>query len=255
MWKVGELAAEAGLTVRTLHHYDRLGLVRPATRTGAGHRLYSDADVQRLYQVLALRRLGLGLDRIGEVLAGGVPMAQVLAAHRDCLAVRLDAMRDLYTLVTALAATAESRPDLRSDHFLDLIRRTAMIDDTIDNHFTRDNAEAFAALYFAQLTARQGALRFWYAADAVLTLDDSAYVGPPAIIDRLGRLPRAGYAVNAVEVQPDTITSTVFRVSGGLVRKPAEDVHAFETSFTLTRPSVNNAYMITDQTFRSVAAA
>lgn len=51
VWKVGELATEAGLTVRTLHHYDRIGLVHPAGRTNAGHRLYTEADVARLYQV------------------------------------------------------------------------------------------------------------------------------------------------------------------------------------------------------------
>jgi hypothetical protein len=41
VWKVGELATEAGLTVRTLHHYDHIGLVRPAGRTNTGHRLYT----------------------------------------------------------------------------------------------------------------------------------------------------------------------------------------------------------------------
>ncbi|MBC7305256.1 MAG: MerR family DNA-binding transcriptional regulator, partial [Nocardia sp.] len=42
VWKVGELATEAELTVRTLHHYDRIGLVRPAGRTNTGHRLYTE---------------------------------------------------------------------------------------------------------------------------------------------------------------------------------------------------------------------
>ncbi|MGW4066948.1 MerR family DNA-binding transcriptional regulator [Nocardia grenadensis] len=49
VWKVGELAAEAGPTVRTLPHYDRIGLVRPAGRTSTGHRLYTAGDVERLY--------------------------------------------------------------------------------------------------------------------------------------------------------------------------------------------------------------
>lgn len=61
-WKVGELAAETGLTVRTLHHWDELGLLTPSERTGAGYRLYSDADVRRLYRIVALRGLGLSLE-------------------------------------------------------------------------------------------------------------------------------------------------------------------------------------------------
>lgn len=60
-WKVGELARATGLTIRTLHHYDDIGLVVPG-RTGSGHRVYSPADVERLYRVLALRSVGMALD-------------------------------------------------------------------------------------------------------------------------------------------------------------------------------------------------
>ncbi|MDQ3053793.1 MAG: MerR family DNA-binding transcriptional regulator, partial [Actinomycetota bacterium] len=57
--KIGQLARSSGLTVRTLHHYDHIGLVRPSARTPSGHRLYNDADIRRLYEVIALRDLGL----------------------------------------------------------------------------------------------------------------------------------------------------------------------------------------------------
>jgi DNA-binding transcriptional MerR regulator len=70
VWKVGELARSTGLTVRTLHHYDQVGLVQPSGRTVAGHRLYDAGDVQRLYQVVALRALGLSLEAVRAVLAG-----------------------------------------------------------------------------------------------------------------------------------------------------------------------------------------
>jgi DNA-binding transcriptional MerR regulator len=69
-WKVGELAGATGLTVRALHHYDRLGLLVPSQRTHAGHRLYGEADVSRLYHVLALRDLGFSLAEVGELLDG-----------------------------------------------------------------------------------------------------------------------------------------------------------------------------------------
>src|SRR4051794_21056662 len=61
---VGALAQAAGLTVRTLHHWDELGLLRPADRAASGRRLYSPADVERLYRIVALRRLGLSLEDI-----------------------------------------------------------------------------------------------------------------------------------------------------------------------------------------------
>ncbi len=58
---VGELAKLTGITVRTLHHYDEIGLCRPSQRTRAGYRVYDDRDVLRLQQVLVFRELGLPL--------------------------------------------------------------------------------------------------------------------------------------------------------------------------------------------------
>jgi DNA-binding transcriptional MerR regulator len=69
-WRVGELAEMTGLTVRALHHYDEIGLLRPSSRSGAGHRRYAADDVRRLHRILALRGFGLSLAEIGEVLAG-----------------------------------------------------------------------------------------------------------------------------------------------------------------------------------------
>lgn len=72
-WRVGELASATGVTVRALHHYDALRLVAPAERTAAGHRLYAEADVRRLYKVVALRQVGLRLGEIAAVLDGDEP--------------------------------------------------------------------------------------------------------------------------------------------------------------------------------------
>src|SRR5919107_2876078 len=68
VWKVGELARRTGLSVRTLHHYDEIGLLRPSHRTASGHRLYSAADVVRLQQIKSLRQLGFSLDEVGDCL-------------------------------------------------------------------------------------------------------------------------------------------------------------------------------------------
>lgn len=58
-WKVGALARATGLTVRTLHYYDEIGLLQPSARLAGGHRLYGAADVGRLYRIIRLRQLGL----------------------------------------------------------------------------------------------------------------------------------------------------------------------------------------------------
>ena len=77
-WKIGEVAAATGLTVRALHHYDEIGLVRPSIRTGAGHRLYTGADLAALYQVTVLRQLGIALEQIGALLAKRVGVHEVV---------------------------------------------------------------------------------------------------------------------------------------------------------------------------------
>ena len=79
MLKVGELATRAGLTVRTLHHYDSLGLLRPSARTKTGYRLYNRDDVARLQQIQALRAFGMKLGDIGSYLdsPAGSPLAIV----------------------------------------------------------------------------------------------------------------------------------------------------------------------------------
>lgn len=72
-WRIGQLAAATGVTVRSLHHYDEIRLLVPSERTTGGHRLYSETDVQRLYRILALRRLGFALAEIESVLNAGQP--------------------------------------------------------------------------------------------------------------------------------------------------------------------------------------
>lgn len=80
-YTVGELAKRTGVTIRTLHHYDAVGLVSPTARSAAGYRLYDDGDVLRLQQVLFYRELGFPLDEIAAVLDD--PTFDRAAALRD----------------------------------------------------------------------------------------------------------------------------------------------------------------------------
>ena len=68
-YSIGDVAALAHVSVRTLHHYDEIGLLSPSDRTAAGHRRYSTTDLDRLHQILVYRRLDFGLDAIAAMLA------------------------------------------------------------------------------------------------------------------------------------------------------------------------------------------
>jgi DNA-binding transcriptional MerR regulator len=81
-WRVGGLAARTGLSVRTLHYYDEIGLLLPSQRTDAGHRLYTAGDVVRLQRIESLRTLGFDLQEIRERLVRpGFPLQRVVELH------------------------------------------------------------------------------------------------------------------------------------------------------------------------------
>lgn len=94
--RVGAVAKLAGVTVRTLHHYDEIGLLRPTGRSGAGYRRYSDADVERLQRILFYRELGFGLDQIREAMTDGGADALVhLRRQHVLLRQRIERLRRL----------------------------------------------------------------------------------------------------------------------------------------------------------------
>ena len=106
-YRIGELARTAGVTVRALHHYDRLGLLVPSERTQGGHRLYTAADVQRLYRLLALRELGLPLGEIGTVLDADDTLAGTVRRHLDHTERRLRQLQALHQKLTLLLAALD----------------------------------------------------------------------------------------------------------------------------------------------------
>jgi len=109
-----EFAEQAGVTVRTLHVYDRLGLLRPATRTEAGYRLYGEAELEKLEQILALRFLGFRLDYIKELLRGPKwPLVVALRMQREIVA------QQRRKLDAALLAIERAQAALETDEFAD----------------------------------------------------------------------------------------------------------------------------------------
>jgi DNA-binding transcriptional MerR regulator len=100
--RVGELARAAGLTVRTLHHYDQIGLLVPQ-RTAGGQRDYTIREVRRLYQIVSLRRLGLPLDEIAACLErDGADPRWLVREHLDRLEREIELQRGLQLQLTRI---------------------------------------------------------------------------------------------------------------------------------------------------------
>lgn len=121
---VGAVARLASVTVRTLHHYDQIGLLRPSRRTEAGYRRYTDGDLDRLQQILFYRELGFALDRIASVMAdgGSSPIIHLRRQH----AMLLDRIARLKRMAAAVEKAMEARqmgisltPEERLDVFGD----------------------------------------------------------------------------------------------------------------------------------------
>ena len=95
-YPVGQVAGFAGVTVRTLHHYDDIGLLVPSERNHAGHRRYSDADLDRLQQILFYRELGFPLDEVAALLddPAADPRAHLRRQH-ELLTARIEKLRQM----------------------------------------------------------------------------------------------------------------------------------------------------------------
>lgn len=108
---VGQVAERFAVTVRTLHHYDAIGLVTPSERSWADYRLYTSADLQRLARVVLLRRLEMPLAQIGEALDDRSVLAQRLTERREAVMARrveLDALVEMIdTALTSEASMSE----------------------------------------------------------------------------------------------------------------------------------------------------
>jgi DNA-binding transcriptional MerR regulator len=104
---VGEVAALAGVTVRTLHHYDRIGLLSPSGRTAAGYRQYAAADLDRLHQVLLYRELGFPLEEVATLLddPSADPAEHLRRQHR--------LLRDRLERTSAMVAAVEKEMEAR----------------------------------------------------------------------------------------------------------------------------------------------
>ena len=127
MRRIGEVAAATGLTVRTLHHYDEIGLLAPSGRSDGGYRLYADDDVRRLYRIVAFRRLGFALGEIGALLDGeGADPRAVVRAQLERLDAEAAAREALRGRLVRLLDALDGANGAAADLFLEAIEGMTM---------------------------------------------------------------------------------------------------------------------------------
>jgi DNA-binding transcriptional MerR regulator len=118
-WKVGQLAKRTGLSVRTLHYYDEIGLLSPSHHTASGHRVYTSSDVARLQQIVSLRHLGFTLGGIRECLDGTeFSPRRVIGLHVARLEEHIEAQRRLCERLKTIAASLDAAESVSAETFI-----------------------------------------------------------------------------------------------------------------------------------------
>jgi DNA-binding transcriptional MerR regulator len=131
------LADATGLTVRTLHHYERIGLLGAASRTPSDHRLYDEAGVERLYRIRALRALGMSLDEIGKALVDPSVMADLLRTQLARVEAEVERMS---TLRDRLRGLLSSDVHIDADALLLTLDAMSRVDRHVDDRRRRSAA-------------------------------------------------------------------------------------------------------------------
>ncbi len=116
---VGEVAERFGITVRTLHHYDEIGLLTPSRRCASGYRVYTPADLTRLSQVIVYRRLEFSLDEIASLLDEGNEVSHLIR-QRERVMSRLDEMKDLVAAIDQALEKAMTNTPMTDDDMREL---------------------------------------------------------------------------------------------------------------------------------------
>ena len=140
--KIGELARRAGVSVRTLHHYDEIGLLKPALGGGGQQRLYAKREIERLLRIRTLQRLGFSLDEIGSCLDDPqfAPL-QVIETHLECVTGELELARRLRDRLEAVAASLRSAEEPSAELFLQTLETMSDMEELFKKAYTPEQME------------------------------------------------------------------------------------------------------------------
>ncbi len=140
-WQIGELSRRTGLSVRALRHYDEIGLLVPSGRSFSDYRLYSDLDLRRLYRIVAMRQLGMGLKQISAVLEGGGPdVRATVRAQLEAIDREREMQERLRARLKSILEVLDREDDPSADLFIEAIEVTVMI----EKYYTHDQRAVLA---------------------------------------------------------------------------------------------------------------
>ncbi len=166
LMKIGELAKQTGLSIRTLHYYDAIELLSPSNRNESGHRLYNDQDIIRLQHILSLRQLGFSLSEIHECLENPeFSLPKVIELHCRKVREQMKLSRTLLKRLEKIAHTLQTNQEIAVEHLMKAMETmtiseqymTAQQETTLETRFQEKKAEWQEMLVLAQFQMSQDA--------------------------------------------------------------------------------------------------
>jgi DNA-binding transcriptional MerR regulator len=137
-WKVGELARETGISIRTLHYYDEIGLLRPSHKSSAGHRHYAAPDIEKLQIIRSLRQLGFPLNEISGFLdrPGWSPL-EVIRLHLARIREQIEVQQQLCRKLEAIAGVLDRAQTVSAEEFIGTMEAMTMF----EKYFSKEQLE------------------------------------------------------------------------------------------------------------------
>jgi DNA-binding transcriptional MerR regulator len=136
--KIGELAKQTGISIRTLHYYDEIGLLSPSHRTEVGHRLYIDQDIIRLQQIMSLRQLDFSLQEIRECLENpAFSLQKVIDLHRTRLQEKMALLHTLLSRLDSIVKGFQTTQSFAIEHLIQAMGTITMS----EQYFTPEQQE------------------------------------------------------------------------------------------------------------------
>jgi DNA-binding transcriptional MerR regulator len=132
------LAKQTGLTVRTLHHYDQIGLFSSSEVTESGHRIYTEEDIEKLQQILSLKQLGFSLEEIKETIENPQfnPM-EVIKIQLETVKKQMEVQEQLYKRLEGVYQLLTTQQEVLAEQFIKLIEVINMS----EQYFTKEQLE------------------------------------------------------------------------------------------------------------------
>lgn len=164
LFTIGEFAAKAGITQRTLRFYDRIGLLKPSSYSGSGHRLYSRNDFAVLQKILTLKFIGLSLEEIGGILAydaGDKDFRKSLEIQRDIIDKKMHHMQSVMKAIDEALDMTKGSNVLNWDKFVNIINVLNLDKNWLEQYKNASNLRARIRIHELYSTNNEGWMH-WY---------------------------------------------------------------------------------------------